>query len=37
LIAIKRSADAEKRRFLDWIENLPCGIDLMNQDNYRAP
>ncbi len=24
-------------RFLDWIENLPCGIDLMVQDNYRAP
>jgi len=24
-------------RFLDWIEKLPCGIDLMTQDNYRAP
>ena len=24
-------------RFLDWIENLPCGVDLMTQDDYRAP
>jgi flavorubredoxin len=24
-------------RFLDRIENLPCGIELMTQDNYRAP
>ena len=24
-------------RFLDWIETLQCGIDLMTQDNYRAP
>lgn len=23
--------------FLDWIENLPCGVDLMTQDNYRLP
>lgn len=23
------------RRFLDWIERLPCGIDLMTQDDYR--
>ena len=23
--------------FLDWIENLPCGVDIMTQDNYRAP
>jgi flavorubredoxin len=23
--------------FLNWIENLPCGVDLMTQDNYRAP
>ena len=23
--------------FLDWIENLDCGIDLMTQDNYRLP
>jgi flavorubredoxin len=24
-------------QFLDWIEHLPCGIDLMTQDNYRVP
>ncbi len=24
-------------RFLDWIENLPCGIDLLTQENYRIP
>ena len=24
-------------RFLDWIETLQCGIDLMTQSNYRAP
>jgi flavorubredoxin len=23
--------------FLDWIEQLPCGIDLLNQENYRIP
>jgi flavorubredoxin len=23
--------------FLNWIENLECGIDLMTQDNYRLP
>jgi flavorubredoxin len=23
--------------FLDWIENLDCGIDLLTQDNYRVP
>jgi len=23
--------------FLDWIENLQCGTDLMNQDDYRIP
>jgi flavorubredoxin len=23
--------------FLDWIENLECGIDLFTQDNYRFP
>jgi flavorubredoxin len=23
--------------FLDWIENLDCGIDLFTQDNYRFP
>lgn len=25
------------KQFLDWIEQLPCGVDLMTQDNYRAP
>jgi flavorubredoxin len=24
-------------RFLDWIENLDCGVDLFTQDNYRVP
>lgn len=24
-------------RFLDWIENLPCGVDLMTQQMYTAP
>lgn len=24
-------------RFLDWIENLPCGVDLLTQDHYRLP
>jgi flavorubredoxin len=24
-------------RFLGWIESLPCGVDLMTQDNYRVP
>jgi flavorubredoxin len=23
--------------FLDWIEQLQCGIDLFTQDNYRIP
>ena len=23
--------------FLGWIENLPCGVDLMTQENYRLP
>ena len=23
-------------QFIDWIENLDCGIDLMTQDNYRV-
>lgn len=23
--------------FLDWIENLECGIDLMTQEDYRVP
>jgi len=24
-------------KFLDWIENLECGLDLMDQSNYRIP
>lgn len=24
-------------KFLDWIEQLPCGVDLMTQDHYRLP
>lgn len=24
-------------RFIDWIENLECGVDLMTEQNYRAP
>ncbi len=24
-------------QFLDWIEDLPCGVDLMTQDAYRVP
>lgn len=24
-------------RFLDWVEGLSCGVDLMTQDNYRIP
>ena len=24
-------------RFLDWVEQMECGIDLMSQDNYRIP
>lgn len=23
--------------FLDWIESLPCGVDLMTQENYKLP
>ncbi len=23
--------------FLNWLENLPCGVDIMTQDNYRVP
>lgn len=23
--------------FLDWVEQLECGVDLMTQDNYREP
>ncbi|WP_374340552.1 MBL fold metallo-hydrolase [Methyloversatilis sp.] len=25
------------KRFIDWIENLPCGVDLMTQAHYRTP
>jgi flavorubredoxin len=25
------------RRFLDWIENLQCGVDLMTEADYRIP
>jgi flavorubredoxin len=25
------------REFIDWIENLECGVDLMSQANYRIP
>ena len=24
-------------RFIDWVENLQCGIDLMTEKNYRIP
>ena len=24
-------------KFLDWVENLECGIDLFTQENYRVP
>jgi len=24
-------------QFLDWIETLPCGVDLLTQENYRLP
>ena len=24
-------------QFLNWIENLNCGIDLVNQHNYQPP
>jgi len=24
-------------RFLSWIEELPCGIDLMSQSDYQVP
>jgi len=23
--------------FLNWIEALPCGIDLLSQENYKVP
>ena len=25
------------KRVIDWIETITCGVDLMTQDNYRAP
>lgn len=25
------------KQFIDWIEQLPCGVDLMTADNYRVP
>ena len=25
------------KEFINWIENLECGVDLMTQDNYRIP
>lgn len=25
------------QEFIDWIEKLQCGVDLMTQDNYRIP
>ena len=24
-------------KFLDWISDLECGIDLLSQHNYRCP
>ncbi len=30
-------AGAAVQEFIDWIEQLECGIDLMTQDNYRLP
>jgi len=24
-------------KFIDWIERLQCGLDLMTQDNYQIP
>ena len=24
-------------RFLAWVEDLECGVDLMTQENYRVP
>jgi flavorubredoxin len=24
-------------KLIDWLENLPCGIDLLTQNNYRIP
>jgi len=28
---------AQVHAFLDWIEDLPCGIDLMDQTNFAYP
>ncbi len=25
------------KQFIDWVENLRCGLDLFTQDNYRFP
>lgn len=25
------------QRLIGWLETLPCGVDLMTQDNYQAP
>lgn len=25
------------KRLIDWIEGIECGVDLMTQENYRAP
>jgi len=25
------------KEFLDWISQLECGMDLMEQDDYRIP
>lgn len=25
------------KRFIDWVETLECGVDLMTQDRYREP
>ena len=25
------------RRFIDWVEQQECGLDLMTQENYRLP
>ena len=24
-------------RFLNWVSDMECGIDLMTQDNYQRP
>lgn len=34
-----RSFQGEEKinQFLNWIETLECGVDLMTQDNYRIP